>query len=261
MASSAARPPKLAPYPMLVGTATTGQAASPPTTLASAPSMPATTTMTSAALQQRQVVQQAVYARHPDVEQALDARPEQLRCYRGLLGYGHVGRARAHDQDVALVFGRWRLLAEGDDARHLVITGLRQRPRTAWYVRRIGAGGDDERILEAQPLHDLRYLFRCLPLREHHLRARPGAARDGGPGGRSPGPRRAGSASRPEPCRCSCVRPARTAGWSEASECPCEQYYPFVRSTICLCIALSFSATYKTSFMLPDRNPARSSVT
>src|SRR5262249_2752148 len=49
MESSAASPPKLAPYPTLVGTATTGARDIAPTTLASAPSMPATTTTASAA--------------------------------------------------------------------------------------------------------------------------------------------------------------------------------------------------------------------
>src|SRR5262249_53534462 len=48
IAKSAAMPPKLAPYPMLVGTAITGFCTSPPTTLGSAPSMPAQTMRTSA---------------------------------------------------------------------------------------------------------------------------------------------------------------------------------------------------------------------
>ena len=42
--SSADSPPKLAPYPTLVGTAITGQSTRPPTTEASAPSIPATAT-------------------------------------------------------------------------------------------------------------------------------------------------------------------------------------------------------------------------
>src|SRR5205085_7444657 len=48
MASSAVIPSSAAPYPTLVGTATTGPLAMPPTTDASAPSMPAMTTTTSA---------------------------------------------------------------------------------------------------------------------------------------------------------------------------------------------------------------------
>jgi hypothetical protein len=48
MVNRGATPEKAAPYPMLVGTATTGQSTSPPTTLGRAPSMPATTTITSA---------------------------------------------------------------------------------------------------------------------------------------------------------------------------------------------------------------------
>jgi hypothetical protein len=46
--SSAARPPNEAPYPTLVGTAITGAETNPPTTLGSAPSIPATTMITSA---------------------------------------------------------------------------------------------------------------------------------------------------------------------------------------------------------------------
>src|SRR2546430_15311736 len=45
IARSAAIPPKDAPYPTLVGTAMTGRSTSPPITLGSAPSMPATATI------------------------------------------------------------------------------------------------------------------------------------------------------------------------------------------------------------------------
>ena len=54
MPSRAATPPNEAPYPTLVGTAITGTGTSPPTTLGSAPSMPATT-ITTAALRSRSV--------------------------------------------------------------------------------------------------------------------------------------------------------------------------------------------------------------
>src|SRR4029453_13755800 len=47
-ASNAATPPKLAPYPTLVGTAITGLATRPPTTDGNAPSIPATTITTAA---------------------------------------------------------------------------------------------------------------------------------------------------------------------------------------------------------------------
>jgi len=47
--SSAAMPPNDAPYPTLVGTARTGAFTSPPTTVGSAPSMPAQTISTRAA--------------------------------------------------------------------------------------------------------------------------------------------------------------------------------------------------------------------
>src|SRR5699024_4882881 len=45
MDSSADNPPKLAPYPTLVGTAITGQSTNPPMTDARAPSIPATATI------------------------------------------------------------------------------------------------------------------------------------------------------------------------------------------------------------------------
>ena len=45
---SAETPPKDAPYPILVGTAITGQSARPPITLASAPSIPAIAMITRA---------------------------------------------------------------------------------------------------------------------------------------------------------------------------------------------------------------------
>ena len=52
--SKAARPPKLAPYPVLVGTAMTGLSTRPATTLGNAPSIPATT-MTAAHSRSRSV--------------------------------------------------------------------------------------------------------------------------------------------------------------------------------------------------------------
>ena len=48
MESNAVTPPKLVPYPTLVGTAMTGQEAMPPMTLAKAPSIPAIAMMTRA---------------------------------------------------------------------------------------------------------------------------------------------------------------------------------------------------------------------
>ncbi|PBE92142.1 hypothetical protein BGU33_02420 [Clostridioides difficile] len=48
IASNAAKPPRFAPYPTEVGTAITGTSTSPPSTLARAPSIPATATITLA---------------------------------------------------------------------------------------------------------------------------------------------------------------------------------------------------------------------
>ena len=66
-------PPKLAPYPTLVGTAMTGTSTRPPTTLGSAPSIPATTMMTRAAVSRDVLSQQAVKPGDADVVQAVDA--------------------------------------------------------------------------------------------------------------------------------------------------------------------------------------------
>ena len=69
--SSAARPWKAAPYPTDVGTAMMGASTSPPTTLASAPSMPAKTMTTAAVCEHLALGEQTVDARDPDV---VDAR-------------------------------------------------------------------------------------------------------------------------------------------------------------------------------------------
>ena len=65
-------PPKLAPYPTLVGTAMTGALTRPPMTLASAPSMPATTMMTRAPIEAIALGEQAVKPGDADVVQPVD---------------------------------------------------------------------------------------------------------------------------------------------------------------------------------------------
>ena len=90
--SSAASPPKLAPYPMLVGTAITGQSTSPPTTLGSAPSIPATTTIASAPPSAFDLLEQAMQPRDADVGQESDLAVPRLGRNPRLLGHGQVAR-------------------------------------------------------------------------------------------------------------------------------------------------------------------------
>ena len=67
LTEGADNPPKLAPYPTLVGTAITGQSTRPPTTEARAPSIPATAMTHRALISGIQIRQQTVKSRHPHV--------------------------------------------------------------------------------------------------------------------------------------------------------------------------------------------------
>ncbi len=73
IASRAASPPKEAPYPTLVGTATIGTPVSPPTTDGSAPSMPATTIRQSACASRSRTAEQPVQPGDADVVDPVDA--------------------------------------------------------------------------------------------------------------------------------------------------------------------------------------------
>ena len=86
MARSAAMPPKLAPYPTDVGTATTGTETRPPTTLANAPSIPATTMITEAFAELLGVPEETVDSSDADIIESFNIVAEHLRGYAGLFG-------------------------------------------------------------------------------------------------------------------------------------------------------------------------------
>ena len=95
MPSRAARPPNEAPYPTLVGTATSGTPVRPPTTEGSAPSMPATTTRQSAAASRSRTASSRCRPGHADVVDAVHAGAVHADGERGLGGDGGVGGAGA----------------------------------------------------------------------------------------------------------------------------------------------------------------------
>ena len=97
MASSAAIPPKLAPYPTLVGTATIGVSTSPPTTEGSAPSIPATTT---SARQCRSLGRWSSSRCKPDTPTSgytLHLATDQLGGNRGLGRHPEIGGSSGQD--------------------------------------------------------------------------------------------------------------------------------------------------------------------
>ena len=99
--SSAASPPNDAPYPTLVGTAITGTLTMPPTTLGSAPSMPATTITTRARCDLLAGRQQSMQPGHPHVHQPLHRMAEGLGHHRRLFGYRKIAGAGGDDEDGA----------------------------------------------------------------------------------------------------------------------------------------------------------------
>ena len=96
--SSAANPPKLAPYPTLVGTAITGAAISPATTLGSAPSIPATTMTTLAARSCPRQDKRRCRSRHADVVQLLRRLAHHLQRPCRFLGDGKIAGSRCHQR-------------------------------------------------------------------------------------------------------------------------------------------------------------------
>lgn len=105
MASSAATPPKLAPYPTLVGTAMTGQLTRPPTTLARAPSHAGDGDDHLCLGKFLGMREQAVQAGDTYVVEAVDLVAIELGCQCGFLGDGQVARAGAGDDDVSVAGG------------------------------------------------------------------------------------------------------------------------------------------------------------
>ena len=109
--ASAARPPCAAPYPTDVGTPKIGLGVSPPITLTSAASSPATTITASKVLisSSRSVFKQFV----PDAQ--IRQRPRRLP------GYEAVRRARGNDGDPALALRRERVPERGTRQGMVVI--------------------------------------------------------------------------------------------------------------------------------------------
>ena len=101
MESRAESPPKLAPYPTLVGTAMTGQSTRPPTTEARAPSHPGHGHHTAGAHEHVQAGEQAVEPRYPHVVEPGDAVAHGLGGEGGLLGYRYIAGAAGGHHDVA----------------------------------------------------------------------------------------------------------------------------------------------------------------
>ena len=177
------------------GTATTGAAVRPPTTLASAPSMPATTTTASAVGQLVDVGEEAVQAGHADVGEA--ARREAV---------GAAARARTRRPPSRRPSRRRRPrpapAARRGPGRHTTVVpvgrarrgGRRARPGLL-VVRGAGEEHGPVRRGRAARRRWPRTARASCPVRRPP-RACPGAAGGGGRRGRSRGRRRAGARSR-----------------------------------------------------------------
>ena len=92
-------PPKLAPYPTLVGTAMTGTSTSPPTTLGKRAFHAGDDDDDMCGRQARVLGEQPMQARDADVVEPIDGVPHDFRRDRRFLGDGQVGRAGGRDDD------------------------------------------------------------------------------------------------------------------------------------------------------------------
>ena len=92
MASNAVTPWREAPYPVLVGTATTGAGVSPPTRLANAPSIPAMTTTASADMSRSVCSSSRWTPATPQSVTSTGSKPSARKRGGALLGHGQVGR-------------------------------------------------------------------------------------------------------------------------------------------------------------------------
>ena len=160
IASSAVIPSRLAPYPTLVGTATTGPLVSPPITLASAPSIPATTTTASAAVIAVDVGQQAMQPGDADVGQPVGLEAVCPQRQHALVDDRSVAGAGAGDQHVGSATGRWpapqhcagRLLARAMSARHgFELRGVGTRQQHGPNAVRHQLADDRDALLDALP--------------------------------------------------------------------------------------------------------------
>jgi hypothetical protein len=116
------------------------------------------------------MIEQAVQARHADVEHALDVAAHQLRRDGGFLGHGQVGGAAAEDGDAGL----FRLITpvDGDAARGLVVDRVLDLGRDGLVRQPVRAR--DEHAVGAfdEAAGDLGGLRGLLSLRQDDLRER-----------------------------------------------------------------------------------------
>ncbi len=158
MPSSAATPPKEAPYPTDVGTATSGTPTSPPTTLGSAPSIPATTIRQSAASSRSRtprircspatptsVISSTFGAEHPSSRRSLEPRPAHP-TYRRPRRRQSPARPEASPRTAVRPTGS--TTASGSSAATAAWASARQPGRQYGVV---GVGG----VQGAQQFHDL----------------------------------------------------------------------------------------------------------
>ena len=124
----------------------TGTSTSPPTTLGSAPSMPATTMMTRAAIEAVVFAEQPVEAGDADVVQPIDRVAHDLGGDGRFLGDRQVGRAGGGDQDRAAARRRRlpmrRVIVRAsswNDARGQRLAHGVEAPR-GWCASRAGCG-------------------------------------------------------------------------------------------------------------------------
>ena len=106
IANSAVTPSRPDPYPTLVGTATTGEPVSPPTTLASAPFHAGHDHHGRGLLQGCDVTEDPVDAGHPGIVDAPGDHSVRFQDDRALLGHGQIGGAGGDDHD-GVAIDRW----------------------------------------------------------------------------------------------------------------------------------------------------------
>ena len=138
--SSAATPPNEAPYPTDVGTATSGTPTSPPTTLGSAPSIPATTIRQSAASSRSRTAMIRCSPATPDVRDQIDPGPEHPSRRRSLSRHRSIRRTGRHDSDSPAQHGRRRRAPQyGRPGRPLPPAARRRRPPAPRRVSRVAS--------------------------------------------------------------------------------------------------------------------------
>src|SRR5437879_5488237 len=167
--SSAAMPPNEAPYPTLVGTAITGTGTSPPTTLGSAPSMPATT-MIAAALRSSSVCARMRWM--PATPTSVN-RATRLRSARAVTAASSAtGRSLVPAVTIRTV-PRPVGSGSGSGGRYTVRpsspTSARGNRRQGGAMRRLRAGREETARRSDEPLGDPHDLLGRFSLAQDHL--------------------------------------------------------------------------------------------